>query len=204
MKQLITAIVLLLSACDRPSIYNTARSFIKSDVKIKLSNTNDTLVLGDTLALTFDVQNPIKTDDGTLLNVTNEVNVSFGYNFNKNNLWPSDVFNFVPMIVEQNKSASSIIGKHYFNGFQMPMLNSTIHFVPQDTGVFKLYLSRDPAFTCTTKEFSDKSTVNFIANFDVQDRHLYLLKNYPNTEYAVKYYKQNFNEDYYIFYVNNK
>jgi hypothetical protein len=188
---------------SNPKIFKTLN---KTGPIINISNYNDTLILGDTIGLQYNVTNKIITDSGEIVNIKNIINTGIGYIF-KRRYGPinqdSD-FNFSPLVVEQNKSYLQFDGRFLFKPLLMPFIGATIHYVPQDTGLYVLSTDRNQYLVCDVEGSTDQVQINFFPDFNAQSKHEYLLDSYPIAKLAYESGKLNDASPYYCFYVKPK
>jgi hypothetical protein len=83
----------------------------------------------------------------------------------------------------------------------LPALNNTIHFIPQDTGVYIISFVSDGKISCKTSEFKDNIDLLLSSDFDALDRNTYLLNNYPVTLTGKESARIKDGLNYYVFYV---
>jgi hypothetical protein len=194
--------LVFIFGCDRPSIYTSNHKYVKSGKLYSLSNTNDTLKLGDTLGIHFNVPSKCTMDDGTSLNIKNEINTQVSFTIEHYTNATTRVL--TPLILEQKSSATNVPGIFSFNGNQIPLFDALIHFFPPDTGLFVIQTSNVNYTTCLTNEFEDKVGIEFKLDFNVSDNNLYLLKNYPNGYLGFPEDDARNNRKFYAFYVSKK
>jgi hypothetical protein len=178
--------------------------FKKTGSFINLSNNNDTLILGDTIALQFKLTNPVKLDDGSIINIKNVTKTGAGYNFDKSFSAITGSFYLFPKVVELNKSYIQVEGQFSFNALLFPLIGSSIHYVPADTGTFVIYTDRNQYLVCDIEGSTDQVQINFFPDFNVQSKHEYLLDSYPIAKIAYESGRLNDASPYYCFYVKRK
>jgi hypothetical protein len=206
LKKLVCVIACLLSiSCTHNYSPKTYRTTSKTAPLISLSTNNDTLTLGDTLAVQFNLSNPVTLDDGSQVNISSVEKTGFAYNFDKS--WADKLsprFYLSPKIVEAVESSLQVDGIFSFHALIKPLIGSTIHYVPQDTGTFVIYTGRFQYLLANIEGSKEQVQINLYADFNVPDKHLYLLNPYPSSR---KGYEASLNElgvPYYCFYVKNK
>jgi hypothetical protein len=202
-KFLLFAILITAASCTHnysPKSYKVAN---KTGPIIHLSNYNDTLILGDTLGLEFYLRNPITLDDGSLVNIKSISNTGIGYNFDKS-FSSGSTFYLYPMVVEKNKSYLQYDGMFLFKPKLIPLIGTTIHYVPQDTGTYVITTDRFQYLVCTTEESKDEMQINFFPDFNTSNKHLNLLDSFATSKIGYDYAKQNYAAAYYCFYVKHK
>jgi hypothetical protein len=205
MKSLFTVFAFLISACGTHNYSPISlRSVNKTGSKIKVLNQNDTISIGDTIGLEFVLPNPVRLDDSSDIIIKNITNTSIGYHFRISNKPTLNMFSGAGEILEKSKSYSQSDGRFYFNTLLMPLLGTTIHFVPSDTGTYILDTQRFQYLTCEVEGSSDKIQINFNPEFDVPDIHGYLLDKYPAWQIGMSDGKKNEATPYYCFYVKPK
>jgi hypothetical protein len=160
----------------------------------------DTFSVGDTIGLRFNAPNPVKMDDGTLLDITKCDLIGFALNFKKNADYP--IWSHVGQIVEQaNGSVGSNGYFRFASDVNFPLLNNTLHFVPQVSGWYQVYTSGVGSIKCKTKQYADDVGITFHTKFDVADRNLHLLDSFPEAKSSLKGYWEKEERDYFVFYV---
>jgi hypothetical protein len=202
MKYLFLYLSTFFFSCTHQTSSAPLKIVSKTGSFISLNNYSDTLLLGDTLEVNFDLLNNIVLDDGTKLTIKSVIKTGFGYNFNKNGIYPA--FNFTPKVLELNESSLPYDGMFSFNPLLKQLLGSKIHYVPQDTGTYILTTDRNQYIICSTNESSDQMRINLFPDFDVPNIHSYLLDIYPLSKTGKEYGKANEATPYYCFYVKNK
>jgi hypothetical protein len=175
----------------------------KTGAIIKFNSIADTLLLGDTLSASFVLSNPIALDDGNKVNIKNVTNTGFGYMLKKFDS-ALTVFNFTPLVVEQNQSSLQTDGRFFFMPFLKPLIGSTIHFVPQDTGVYVLSTERFQYLVCSINESKDNYQINLFPSFNAPSENEYLLERYPAAKIAYAARKTEESAAYHCFYVKKK
>jgi hypothetical protein len=205
MKKFISLITLLFSACGT---HNTSpiniRTVNKTGSLINITNTRDTISVGDTIGLEFMLPNPVKLDDSSELIIKNITKTGIGYNFSKSNVPSANQFGFVGDVVEKKQSALSGDGRFVFNPLLIPLLGTTIHYIPQDTGTYILRTVRFQYLNCEVEGSTDQVQINFNPEFNVPDIHKYLLDRYPSAIIAFESGKATEATPYYCFYVKPK
>jgi hypothetical protein len=206
MKSLISLLTVLLSACGT---HNTSpihiRAVSKTGSKINLTNLRDTLTIGDTIGVEFLLPNPILLDDSSEIIIKNITKTGIGYRFDLSNKPTPNMFLPAGFIVENEKSAKRDSGFFFFNTLLMPLLGTTIHFIPQDTGTYILRTMRYPYLNCEVEGSTDQIQINFNPEFNVPDIHSYMLDKYSTTwKIDMEFGKANEATPYYCFYVKHK
>jgi hypothetical protein len=206
MKSLISLVTVLLSACGTHNYSPiNIRTVYKTGSLINITNTKDTICVGDTIGLEFMLPNPVKLDDSSQIIIKNITKTGIGYNFSKSNLISANQFGFTGDVVEKKRSALSGDGRFVFNPLLMPLLGTTIHYVPQDTGTYILTTVRFQYLYCEVEGSTDQVQINFNPNFNVPDIHSYMLDHYATTwKIDMEYGKANEATPYYCFYVRHK
>jgi hypothetical protein len=115
MKNLFIACLLLLSCGTHNVSKGLYKNVNKSGNFISIDNIKDTLMLGDTMCMTFELSSSVKLDDGSVIQISNITNTGFGYQVKKSYLAPWNNFNFAPLMLEQKESyGQDDIGRFYF------------------------------------------------------------------------------------------
>jgi hypothetical protein len=202
MKKLLYLYYLFFIGCTHNSSPKSYKIVSKTGNFVSLNNTTDTLLIGDTLAVSFDLTNKIKLDDSSVLNIKSIINSGFGYQFNKNGVYP--MFDFAPKVVELKESYLQDEGRFFFKPLLKNIIGSTIHYVPQDTGTYVLTTERNQYIVCNVLENSDQYQINLFPDFNVPSIHSTLLDIYPIAKTAFESGKTNDASPYYCFYVKPK
>jgi hypothetical protein len=202
MKNYVIILASIFSSCTHQPSNATYKIVSKTGGFLSLNNNSDTLTLGDTLAISFNLTNTIKLDNGNTLNMNSIVKTGFGYNFDKNGIYPA--FDPTPKVVELLQSSLPYDGMFSFNALLKQLVGSTIHYVPQDTGTYVLTTNRNQYIVCSTNENSDQYQINLFPDFNVPNIHKYLLDPYPLTKAGKEISKSEEAVPYYCFYVKPK
>jgi hypothetical protein len=205
MKSFYCLLLLFISACGTHNYAPVVlRNVNKTGSLINLTNNRDTLSLGDTIGMEFMLPNPVKLDDSSEIVIKNITKTGIGYNFIKSNKEILALFTAHGDIVEKSKNASNIDGRFYFNPILIPLLGTTIHFVPKDTGTYILSTMRFQYLYCDIEGSTDQVQINFNPEFNVPNIHSYLLDPYPTWQTAMANLKVSEATPYYCFYVKPK
>jgi hypothetical protein len=185
---------------NSPVVYQTVN---KSGPFITVNTKRDTLLLGDTISLTFNLTNPVTLDNGSLINIEKVNSSNFSYYLNKYDTILK-MFVYAPLIVEQNLSYLPYKGIFSFNTRLTTLIGSTIRFVPQDTGVYVLSIGRYQNIVCTSKESKNIAQINLYPDFDVPNINEYLLERYPAGRLGFAARKTQEFSPYFCFYVKKQ
>jgi hypothetical protein len=202
MKVIIIILLTVFASCTHQPATGVYKIVTKTGNYISINNQSDTIKVGDTLAISFNLSENITLDDNSALRIKKIDNTGYGYLFKKN--FGDSLFGFVPLVLEKNLSALKDDGRFFFKPSMKALLGSTIHYVPQDTGTYVLTTERNQYIVCTVQENEDTYQINLIPDFDVPSIHEYLLNLFPLTKEGKLYGKANEATPYYCFYVKPK
>jgi hypothetical protein len=202
MKNIIYLVLVSIIGCTHQPSKPNFKIVSKTGKFLSLNNSSDTLFLGDTLVISFDLTNNIQLNDGSTITVSEIINTGFGYQFNKDGIYPA--FDPTPMVLEKKESYLQDDGRFFFKPKLKTLLMSKIHFVPQDTGTYILTTERFQNMVSSIQGSSEQYQINLFPDFNVPSIHEYLLDPFPLAKEGKIFGKANQATPYYCFYVKPK
>jgi hypothetical protein len=200
---ILSSILFSITACTHLPGGGSSTPLHAKNPIVTLSNTNDTLTIGDTLYMHYNLKNPLECEQGLFKDVSHPKYLRVGFTVMKSPNLGDSVFRwykgFVSTFNDSDTSDPKFNYKKQFNHLS----DSIVSFVPTDTGTYSLLTLNDQFVMIQNLPDQEIFSISIDAKFNALDNHIYLMNRYPADKYIYDNYSSASNQAYYFFYVKN-